>query len=75
MDGIRIEGDMQNGYRRESAILNDGYDNDKAGLRFGYVVQCEGTVKDGEYCGYFRKYDESGKLVFEGQYSDYISRR
>lgn len=75
VDGIRIEGDMQNGYRRESAILNDGNNNDKIGLRFGYVVQCEGTVKDGEYCGYFRKYDESGKLIFEGQYSDYISRR
>lgn len=73
-NGVRKEGAMVNGYRRESVIYSDSYNNhiSERNGRFGYVVQCEGEVKDGEYCGYFRKYDENGTLIFEGQYSDYL---
>ncbi len=58
--GIRIEGARINGYKRECVFSYN---------RFGYRVICEGKIKDGEYCGYYRKYDDNGKLVYEGDYS------
>ena len=72
--GKRIEGAMVNGYRRESTPLwkNTYYNDNRDDFRFGYRVDREGTVENGEYVGYYREYDVEGKLIFEGDYSDWV---
>lgn len=70
MDGYRYEGAMFNGYLRKSVVEM----NNPGHYHFGYHIQCEGEVKNGEFCGYYRSYDVNGKLVFEGQYSDFIGK-
>ncbi len=62
----RYEGAMMNGYHR---VCNDSVGKE---FRFGYRVEREGTIENGEYCGYYRAYDDSGALVFEGDYADYV---
>ena len=64
--GTRTEGARINGYKRESEIDSD--------FRFGYCMVCEGTIENGEYCGYYCRYDDTGKLIFEGNYADYINQ-
>ena len=64
----RYEGAMVNGYKRE--FTNDG--NSK--YRFNYRAEREGTIENGEYVGYYREYDEDGKLIFEGDYNDWIKQ-
>lgn len=74
-DGKRIEGAMVNGYRREATSLWLGslaHDN-RDDFRFGYRVDCEGTVENGEYVGYYRQFDESGDLIYEGDYADKLT--
>lgn len=66
-DGKRTEGAMVNGYQRQCIVEN----RPQKKTRFGYRVLCEGEVQNGEFCGYFRAYDDGGHLSFEGQYSDY----
>lgn len=68
LDGNRTEGAFVNGYQRRCIVE----ENPQTMFRFGYRIQCEGEVQNGEFCGYYRQYDEDGKLVFEGLYSDYI---
>ena len=60
--GRRIEGDRVNGYMRESVMDDD--------FRFGYRVVCEGDIKNSEYCGAYKAYDENGQLIYAGLYSD-----
>ena len=73
--GMRIEGAMKNGYRREAITLplNIMHSETDKNFRFGYRILCEGEVKDGKYSGYYRKYDENGTLIFEGNYADFLS--
>ena len=59
--GERIEGNMNNGYKREFFVFQ-GRDEK---YRFGYRTVREGEVKGGEYCGYYREYDENGELIFD----------
>ena len=66
-DGSRIEGARMDGYKRDSIVPFEQPDN----LRFGYRVEREGESTNGEYCGYYREYDNDGKLIFEGDYSDF----
>lgn len=68
-DGKRVEGAMQNGYQRISTVECDPATN----TRFGYRILREGEVQNGEFCGYYREYGENGELIFEGQYSDFLS--
>ena len=63
----REEGAFINGYHREFVPKSGKY-------RFGYRTVREGTIENGEYCGYYREYDEDGKLIFEGDYADYIKQ-
>ncbi|MCC8169117.1 MAG: hypothetical protein LIO59_01830 [Oscillospiraceae bacterium] len=69
VSGYRIEGAHVDGYRRESVItfapMGDNF-------RFCYRAVCEGTVENGEYCGYYRRYDDDGTLIFEGEYAEYV---
>ncbi len=65
--GTRTEGAMENGYKR-NFLLFQGKDER---FRFGYRTVSEGTIENGEYCGYYRHYDANGKLIFEGDYADY----
>ena len=60
--GRRIEGDRVNGYMRESVMDDD--------FRFGYRVVCEGDIKNSEYYGAYKAYDENGQLIYAGLYSD-----
>ncbi len=69
-NGSRTEGAMKNGYQRQSVVES----RSSANYRFGYRILCEGEVQDGEFCGYYRSYDKNGKLVFEGQYADYLAQ-
>ncbi len=69
-NGSRTEGAMKNGYQRQSVVES----RPSANYRFGYRILCEGEVQDGEFCGYYRSYDKNGKLVFEGQYADYLAQ-
>jgi hypothetical protein len=69
-NGSRIEGALRNGYIRKSVVCHSA--SNKKEYKFGFRITCEGEVKDGQFCGYYRAYDEEGKLVFEGSYSDYL---
>lgn len=68
--GSRKEGAMVNGYQRQSIVEC----RPQAKYRFGYRILCEGEVQDGEFCGYYRSYGDDGRLVFEGQYTDYLAQ-
>lgn len=68
--GSRKEGAMVNGYQRQSIVEC----RPQAQYRFGYRILCEGEVQDGEFCGYYRSYGDDGRLVFEGQYTDYLAQ-
>ncbi len=68
--GSRREGAMVNGYQRQSIVEC----RPQAKYRFGYRILCEGEVQDGEFCGYYRSYGDDGRLVFEGQYTDYLAQ-
>lgn len=63
VEGIRNDGDRTDGYLREGIVCN--------GFRFGYRIVCEGEIENGEYCGSYKRYYDSGKLIFDGQYQDY----
>lgn len=69
-NGSRREGAMVNGYQRQSIVEC----RPQAQYRFGYRILCEGEVQDGEFCGYYRSYGDDGRLVFEGQYTDYLAQ-
>ena len=64
----RNEGAMVNGYHRE---CNTGVGKE---FRFRYRAVREGTIENGEYVGYYREYDEDGKLIFEGDYNDWVKQ-
>ncbi|MDO5396930.1 MAG: hypothetical protein Q4G33_03285 [bacterium] len=76
--GIRSEGDIKDGFRRDAVAVSGNWENYeyfekyKDVFRFGYRIDCEGSVKDGEYCGYYKKYGEDGSLIFEGDYKEYV---
>ena len=65
--GYRKEGARINGYYRECAFSYIS--------RFGYRAVREGTIENGKYVGYYREYDEDGKLIFEGDYNDWIKTK
>ena len=69
-NGSRKEGAMVDGYQRQSIVEC----RPQAQYRFGYRILCEGEVQDGEFCGYYRSYGDDGRLVFEGQYTDYLAQ-
>lgn len=61
LTGSRMEGNMQNGYRREFFVFQGEYEQ----YRFGYRAVREGEIKNGEYCGYYREYNEDGEVIFD----------
>ncbi|MCH5211717.1 MAG: hypothetical protein J1G06_01760 [Oscillospiraceae bacterium] len=67
--GLRIEGSMGNGYRRQGRLI---YNQFNGKFRFGYRIIREGTFENGKYVGYYREYDDNGNLIFEGDYSDFV---
>lgn len=70
--GNRYEGSRTNGYFRTSKVTQGPAHDSR--FRFGYRVLCEGEVLDGKFSGYYRAYDDDGRLVFEGQYADYLAQ-
>lgn len=72
--GMRVEGDMNDGYQRRSVVMQDFKDYlhlDQKHFRFGLRVVCEGEVRDGSFCGAYKAYGEDGALVYEGDYEAY----
>ena len=56
---------------------NDIYDVKREGKKNLLIPVIDDVVKEidienGKYVGYYREYDEDGKLIFEGQYADWI---
>lgn len=66
-EGYRNEGAFVDGYQRRSVVESAPQKK----TRFGYRILCEGEVKDGAFCGYYRAYGDDGTLTFEGQHGDY----
>lgn len=71
--GERIEGARVDGYQRRGTIMRNekDYNIDDEHFRFGYRITNEGDIKDGEYCGEYKAYDENGELIYTGLYSNY----
>lgn len=64
--GYRKEGNMQNGYIREFFV----FQGQNAKYRFGYRAVREGEIEDGEYCGYYREYNDDGEVIFDDLIKD-----
>ena len=71
---VRTEGARVKGYKREF-VLPYFDKKPSENLRFGYRAVREGAIENGEYVGYYREYDEDGKLIFEGDYNDWVKQK